>query len=229
MNYNLIGIDTSLTSCGMFIKKINGDEFYYNYRNNDKISKWHKLLGNITYKSYYTPVINDYSKQEIAKLVSYKKITDLIVEDILRHCVPSETIIITEGYSYSSSNTSSLIDLIGYATLLRSQLITLNFHDFLIKSPSTLKLDTCKITYKPIEKVIGGKKPRIELIWKNNDGISGGHFKKHQMLEAVFDNINIHNKVKEILMPYKTDLLLMQSIPKPIDDIIDAILLVSTY
>lgn len=229
MEYNIIGIDTSLTSCGMYILMKDGTEHYYNYRNNDKLSKWHKLLnGIITYRDYYMPTIKDYSKQEVQKLKKYKEITDIIVNDILNHCKPEETIIVTEGYSYSSSNTISLIDLIGYATLLRSQLISLNFHDFIIKSPSTLKLETCQITYIPEEKHIGGKNPRTEYIWKNNEGISGGSFKKPQMLQAIYENEKITNKFKTILLTYRSELLEMKAIPKPTDDMSDAILLVYT-
>lgn len=224
MNY--IGIDTSLSSTGLFIYMSDGTEYYYNYRNTDKLTKWHNLLSFITYRNYDNIQTDDYSYTEIAKLIQYNKITDLIVKDILTHCKPEETIIITEGYSYSSSNTSSLIDLIGYATLLRSKLISLPFNDIIIKSPSTLKMETCMITYKPIIKQIGGKNPREEYIYKNDIGIAGGRFTKHEIFRSLFDNNKIDIKFKKILSFHKLDLLKTKMIPKPIDDICDAIFLV---
>lgn len=224
MNY--IGIDTSLSSTGMFILLSNGEEHYFNYRNTDKLSKWHKVLSYVTYKDYENIKLETYSDNEIAKIIQYNKITDMILHDVLKLCKPEETVIITEGYSYSSSNTSSLIDLICYATLLRNKLISLNFNDFIIKPPSTLKLETCAVTYPILEKQIGGKKSRIEYIFKNTIGISGGRFQKHEMLESLLDNTKFNNKIKTSLLFNKEELLTMKSIPKPIDDLVDAVWLV---
>lgn len=224
--YNYVGIDTSLSSTGLFISLKDGSQFYYNYKNSDKLTKWHKLLDFITYRDYANIKDDNYSDTEILKLLQYDKITDLIVTDILTHCKPEETIIITEGYSYSSSNTSSLIDLIGYATLLRTKLLKLSLNSFIIKPPSTLKQETCALTYVPKEKVIGGKNPRIEYIYKSNEGISGGKFTKREMYKALDDNTSIDILLKKILSFHRPELLKMKNIPKPIDDIVDAIWLV---
>lgn len=225
---NYIGLDLSLSSSACYIRLTDGTEFYYNYRNSDKLSKWHKVLSYITYRDYSIPEIDNYSDLELGKLIKYGEITDLIVQDILNHCKPEDTIIVTEGYSYSSSNTMSLIDLIGYATLLRSKLVKQNFADFIIKSPSTLKLETCKITYKPIEKQIGGKKPRIEYIYRNTIGIPGGSFRKPEMLQSLFDNDKIDIHIKQSLSYHKEELLSMKAIPTPLSDLVDAVFLVYT-
>lgn len=221
MNY--IGIDTSLTSTGVFIKT-NNDEFYYNYKNNNKLSKWHKTLHFITYNDYHIPKLANYNDEQIAKIIMYDNITDKIVKDILTHCDPRETIIFTEGYAYSS-NAGPLIDLVTYATLLRLKLLKYNFIDFKIIPPSSLKINTCKKVYKPIEKIVGGKNARIEYIYKNNIGIPGGSFKKNEMLGSLFD-CKIDNKIKQTLLPFKVELLQMKNIPAPISDIVDAIWLV---
>jgi hypothetical protein len=228
MNYNYIGIDTSLSSTGLYICLKDGSEHYYNYRNTDKLTKWHKILDFINYFDYQNIKLDNYSDTEIAKIIQYNKVTDQMVTDILKHCIPQETKIITEGYSYSSSNTSSLIDLISYATLLRNKLIQLDFNDFIIKSPSTLKLDCCKSTYIPIEKIIGGKKPRIELIYRNDEGIAGGKFTKREMLKSIFDHPNVNVYIQKILDFHIVDLLKMKNIPKPIDDVVDAVWLAWT-
>lgn len=226
--YNYIGIDTSLSSTGMYIRLKDGNEYYFNYRNNDKLSKWHKTLSYVFYKDYENIKMETYSDTEIAKIIQYNKITDMIVHDILKYCKPEETIIVTEGYSYSSSNTSSLIDLICYATLLRNKLISLNLQDFIIKPPSSLKLEVCAVTYPAKIKEIGGKRPRKEYIFKNTIGISGGKFQKTEMLESLFDNTSIDIAIKTSLSYHKSELLKMKSIPKPIDDIVDAVWLVFT-
>lgn len=223
MNFNYIGIDTSLSSTGLYIKLKDNTEFYYNYRNTDKLTKWHKILDFVFYKDYENIKLDNYSDTEIAKIIQYNKITDMIVHDIISHCKPEETVIITEGYSFSSSNTSSLIDLICYATLLRNKLIQMNFNNFIIKSPSTLKMETCKASYTPIEKVIGGKKPRTEYIYKNDEGIAGGKFTKREMLKAAYDNNILDVKITKILEFHRVDLLKMKMIPKPIDDLMDAV------
>jgi hypothetical protein len=170
--------------------------------------------------------MDNYSDNEVAKIIQYNKITDKIVSDILSICKPEESIIVTEGFSFSSNG--DIIDLVTYATILRNKLINLPFNNFIIKSPSTLKLDTCKITYKPLEKQIGGKNPRTEYIYKSDIGMAGGNFKKHDMLKSVMDNVNITCEIKESLSYHISELYKMKAIPKPIDDIIDALLLIYT-
>jgi hypothetical protein len=223
MNFNYIGIDTSLSSTGLYIILKDGTEFYYNYRNTDKLTKWHKTLDYVTYKDYENIKADNYSDTEVAKIIQYNKITNMIVYDILQHCVPEETVIVTEGYSFSSSNTSSLIDLICYATLLRNKLISMSFNNFIIKAPSTLKLETCSLTYKPIVKEIGGKNPRVEYIYKNDEGIAGGKFTKREMLKSAFDNEKLNIRITKTLLFVKSELLKMKMIPKPIDDLMDGV------
>lgn len=223
MNFNYIGIDTSLSSTGLYIILKDGTEFYYNYRNTDKLTKWHKTLDYVTYKDYENIKADNYSDTEVAKIIQYNKITNMIVHDILQHCVPEETVIVTEGYSFSSSNTSSLIDLICYATLLRNKLISMSFNNFIIKAPSTLKLETCSLTYKPIVKEIGGKNPRKEYIYKNDEGIAGGKFTKREMLKSAFDNEKLNIRITKTLLFVKSELLKMKMIPKPIDDLMDGV------
>lgn len=223
MDFNYIGIDTSLSSTGLYIILKDGTEFYYNYRNTNKLTKWHKTLDYVTYKDYENIKADNYSDTEVAKIIQYNKITNMIVHDILQHCVPEETVIVTEGYSFSSSNTSSLIDLICYATLLRNKLISMSFNNFIIKAPSTLKLETCSLTYKPIVKEIGGKNPRKEYIYKNDEGIAGGKFTKREMLKSAFDNEKLNIRITKTLLFVKSELLKMKMIPKPIDDLMDGV------
>lgn len=231
LKHNYVGIDTSLSSTGMYIILKNNKEYYFNYKNTPKLSKWHKVLSYVKYTSYDNVKTDEYGTTEITKLLNYDNITTKIINDITSVIDKNEiedTIIVTEGYSYSSSNTSSLIDLIGYATLLRNKILKLNILDFIIKPPSTLKMETGACTYEPTVKEIGGKNPRTEYSFKNEIGLSAGSFQKHDMFEALYDNPNININLKTSLKEHKVDILKMKSIPKPIDDIVDGIWLVFT-
>lgn len=230
MNY--IGIDISLSSTGLYILKSDKTELYFNYKNHDKLSKWHKLLDFITYRSYENIKDDNYSNSEILKIIAYDKISTIIVNDIISNVTPEDSIIVTEGYSYSSSNTSSLIDLVSLASLIRSKLIKYNFADFRVKSPSTLKLDTCIFSYGIIEQTSKRKSSKPKPIkCKNKYGIAGGNFKKHDMLDAIFDTPHIIKcALKERLKNYHKELIMLKEIPKPIDDIVDAVwLAISEY
>jgi len=223
--YNYIGMDLSLASSAVYIHLKDGTEHYFNYRNSDKLTKWHKVVSYVNYRSYENIKIeNNYSDTEIVKLLQYDKVTDMIVKDILSLCKPEETIIVTEGFSYSSNGTS-LLDLVAYASLLRNKLLHMPFVDFIIKSPMTLKVETCKMTYPAIIKEIGGKNPRQEFIYKNKLGIAGGRFTKFEMVESMFDNEKIDIKLKKSLLLYKDDLLKAKMIPSPLSDLVDAMFL----
>lgn len=231
LKHNYIGIDTSLSSTGMYILTKNNQEYYFNYKNTNKLSKWHKVLSYVKYTSYTNIKTDDYSTTEIAKLLNYDNISTLIINDIkdvLNKTEIKNTIVITEGYSYSSSNTSSLIDLITYATLLRNKLLKLDLLDLIIKPPSSLKMETGACTYKPNIKKIGGKNPRTEYSWKNTLGLSAGSFQKHDMFESLYDNNNININIKKSLLEHKVDILKMKTIPTPISDLIDGVWLVFT-
>ena len=115
-----------------------------------------------------------------------------------------------------------------FCYIIKNLIISSNFNDFIVKSPSTLKLETCKNSYIPIEKQIGGKNARIEYIYKNDEGISGGKFTKREMFKALLDNEHINCKLKTSLLPYRNELVRMKNIPKPIDDVVDAMWLVFT-
>ena len=165
---NIIGIDPSLISTALVIG--NEKEFkIFNYCKEDNIStktglkKWFKSCEqyvnykNITYDNY-----DNYSNGEIIKLHDYNKITDNIIKDILDNINPDEeTKIGIEGYSFAS-NFGDIIDLVTFSTLLRSKIIDKVTKDLTIISPSGLKLESCKLTYKPIN--IGKKKEKLKYV-----------------------------------------------------------------
>jgi hypothetical protein len=224
-----IGIDPSIISTGMVI-----DGKVFNYcresaalTKKNKYTKWFDVMKDvITYR--YITIENDgnYSESEIAKMISYDKITTMIIEDINKHIKYDNVCIYLEGYSYSSS-AGDIIDLVTFSTLLRRKLLTISTN-ITILAPSTLKLETCKLTYQPIEKHIGGKNPRTEYIWKNTIGISGGSFTKLDMFDAILENKDIviddHPYIKT-LHENKVSIGFTKNIKKPIEDCNDAYLL----
>jgi len=227
MNY--IAIDPSLTSTAVII-----NDKIFNYVSEDKacnksgLSKWYKIFEElITYRFTNYSKSKNYSDEQISKLLDYNDVTDLIIDDILDNLVEGGTVIGIEGFSYSS-NAGPLIDLVTYSTLLRIKLFEKVSNNIKIYSPSTLKLNSCMMTYPYTSK--GKKNPKI--VCKNHEGISGGSFKKREMYLSLIENENYQDKYVNLLREYKSELDKM-NIPKPIEDVNDAIIiskyLKSTY
>ncbi len=229
--YNIVAVDPSLISTGLVVS--NKDSFkMFNYCRESSVSgkkgmkKWFKMAEQfIEYKFIEYREFEDYSEGELTKLKDYDRITDGIVSDILDNIDPSKpTKIGIEGYSFSST-AGDIIDLVTFSTLLRKKLFDRVSEDIFVLSPSTLKLESCKLTYKPIEKIIGGKNPRTEYIYKNDIGISGGNFKKPEMLRSIIDNKDFNDYWATHCKLSKVDLLSISTIPKPYEDCNDAYLI----
>jgi len=226
---NYIGIDPSIISTGMVI---NGKVFNYCRKSDavkeksvDSYTKWFDLCKDqITYKYIEINYIDGYSENELHKMRLYDAVSDMIIKDInetINHNEPTHIAI--EGYSYSSA-AGDLIDLVTFSTLLRRKLLTVTT-DIIILAPSTLKLESCKLTYKPIEKIIGGKKPRTEYIYRNNIGIAGGSFNKVDMYMAIVDNPDLNDKYCTFLKEHQLSIKFLKTIKKPLEDCNDAYLL----
>ena len=227
MKYNIIAIDPSLISTALVVSS--GDTFkIYNYCRESKafgkrgITKWFGLAEEfITYKFIEYREYKDYSEGELVKLKDYDKISDTIITDILENIDPKKpTKIGIEGYSFSSSN-GDIIDLVTFSTILRKKLFDKISEDIFVLSPSTLKLESCKLTYPPIN--IGIKKEK--WIYKNKIGISGGSFTKSDMLLAIVDNDSLDDYWAKHCKFTKTDILEPKQIQKPYEDVNDAYLI----
>ena len=228
---NIVAIDPSLISTALVVSS--GDTFkIYNYCRESSafgktgIKKWFKMAEQyVTYRFIELRKFEDYSEGEITKLKDYDKITDDIIDDILSNIDTSkETKVGIEGYSFSST-AGDIIDLVTFSTLLRKKLFDRVSEDITVLSPSTLKLESCKLTYTPIIKEIGGKKPRQEFIWKNNIGISGGKFTKLDMFMSIIENQNWYDYWTEHCKLVKSDILSVSTIPKPYEDINDSFII----
>jgi len=221
---NIIGIDPSLISTGVCI---NGKVFNY-CRESDAtltkggFSKWFKLcegkleLRWISYRNF-----ENYSDGELVKLKDYDKITDLILEDLEKNIDPNvKTIVGIEGYNFGAQ-VGDLIDLVAFSTLLRKKIYDYITKEILVFSPSTLKQESCKLTYKPID--IGKKKQKLE--WRNNFGISGGNFTKREMFLSIIENEEFQDEWSLHCKSVSSEILDNKTIKKPYEDVNDAYLI----
>ena len=225
---NFIGIDPSLISTAVVV---NGN--ITNYCCESKVmtktgmSKWFKSAEQYcTYKYINYRDFDNYSDGELIKLKDYDLITDNIIDDILSKInIEEETYIGIEGYNFSAQ-VGYLVDLVAFSTLLRKKLYDSVSNNIIIFSPKTLKLESCKFTYPPILKEVGKKKKKIEIEHRNPIGIPGGSFTKTDMCLAIIDNLNSDNdKWFTYLKSIKTEIMAGKNIPKPHEDINDAVLL----
>ena len=231
MNYNIIAIDPSLISTALVVSS--GDSFkIYNYCRESSahgktgLKKWYKMAEeHVTYKFISYREYNDYSEGELVKLKDYDTITDGIINDILSNIDPKKpTKIGIEGYSFSST-AGDIIDLVTFSTLLRKKLFDKVSQDIFVMSPSTLKLESCKLTYPPIIKEMGKKKITYKEEYRNNIGISGGSFTKRDIYYSIIENNELDDFWLKHCKSVKDDILSVSLINKPYEDCNDSYLI----
>jgi len=231
MKYNIVALDPSLISTALVVSS--GDTFkMYNYCRESSafgktgIKKWFKLAEQfVTYKFIEYREFKDYSEGELTKLKDYDKITDDIISDILSNIDSSKpTKIGIEGYSFSST-AGDIIDLVTFSTLLRKKLFDQISEDITVLSPSTLKLESCKLTYPPIVSETGKKVKKVKIEYRNTLGMSGGKFTKTDMFMAIVENNEMQDFWTKHCKLVKSDVLGVATIPKPYEDVNDAFLI----
>jgi hypothetical protein len=228
---NIVAIDPSLISTALVVSS--QDTFkIYNYCRESKvygkkgITKWFKSAEEfVEYKFIEYREFADYSEGELTKLKDYDKITDQIIVDILSNIDPSkETKVGIEGYNFGAQ-VGDLIDLVTFSTLLRKKLYDKVSKDIWVMSPSTLKLESCKLTYEPIRTEIGKKVVKIKEEYRNKIGIPGGKFTKNDMALAIIENDNLNDYWAKHCKFIKEDLTSVSTIQKPYEDVNDAYLI----
>lgn len=222
----IISIDPSLISTAVVIG--DGDDFkMLNYcRESDVytkkgLGKWFKSCEElIDYKFIQFRSFDNYSDGEIAKLRDYNKITESIVDDLVSLIGDDKEVFIgMEGIAFGAS-VGDLVDLVSFSTLLRAKLLSLT-NNIKIVAPLTLKQEACKLTYLP-ENV--GKKVE-KLVWRNKQGIAGGHFTKREVFLSITENEVWKDKWSQHCKKMASEILTIKSIPKPYEDINDAFVL----
>jgi hypothetical protein len=216
---NYIGIDISINSTAIYILSNRGESIlsFTNKKNNNIYIKELENCGvSIFYQNRGQS--DEYSESEILKIKHYLKLSEEVFSEIIKKIDLSEkTYCQIEGYSFSK-NTSSILDIVSLSTLIRSKIVDRieNLEIFII-SPNSLKLESCKLVYKPID--IGKKKTKLKYV--NNQGIPGGSFKKPHMFRSMLEG-KFKTKISEMLNDY-SHLMERDKIPNPIEDIIDSI------
>lgn len=228
---NIVAIDPSLISTALVVSSGVGFKIY-NYCRESKVyskkgmTKWFKSAEQfVEYRFIDYRTFSDYSEGELTKLKDYDKITDGIISDILTNINPNmETKVGIEGYNFGAQ-VGDLIDLVAFSTLLRKKLFDLVSQDIWVMSPSTLKLESCKLTYQPIRTEIGKKVPKIKEEYRNKIGIPGGKFTKNDMALAIIENENLDDYWSGHCKSIKEELASLSTIQKPYEDINDSYLI----
>ncbi len=231
MEYNIVALDPSLISTALVVSSEETFKMYNYCRESSAfgktgIKKWFKLAEQfVTYKFITYREFTDYSEGELTKLKDYDKITDDIISDILSNIDTSKpTKIGIEGYSFSST-AGDIIDLVTFSTLLRKKLFDQISEDIIVLSPSTLKLESCKLTYPPIVSETGKKVKKVKIEYRNTLGMSGGKFTKTDMFMAIVENNKMQDFWTKHCKLVKSDVLGVATIPKPYEDVNDAFLI----
>ena len=225
MNY--IAIDPSLISTAMIIYNSETSDFkIFNYcREKDAMGKngmfkWFKSAEQfIEYRFIKYRSFDDYSTGELVKLKDYDQISDMIIDDINGNIdVNSPSVVGIEGFNFGAQ-VGDLIDLVAFSILLRKKIFDSITEEILVLSPSTLKLESCKMTYTPIEKKVG---KNIKIEYRNNIGMAGGKFTKRDIFYAIIENENFNDYWAKHLKLNQDDLLEPKNIQKPYEDVNDA-------
>lgn len=228
---NIIAIDPSLISTSVIVGDENNFKIFNYCREKDAygkkgLKKWYKLAEElIEYKFISYRKFENYSEGELTKLKDYDKITDSIIDDILDNIdINEETIIGIEGYNFGAQ-VGDLLDLVTFSTLLRKKLYDEVSTNIEVFSPSTLKLESCKLTYEPIIKKTGKRVIKIKEEWRNNLGIAGGNFTKRDMCLAIVENNKLDDPWIKHCKLVKDDLFSISKISKPYEDTNDSYLI----
>lgn len=224
---NFIGLDISKISTAMSIENTEGENFLFNYTTKEPNYLWIKRTSEvINYRYYNYNNCDVYSESEIDKLNQFVKISNDVIKDIKETITDNYPVyIMIEGYSYGKQQPGPIIDLVGIGSIIRCKILENIENVKLIEiiAPKSLKTKTCEYVYgyEMVEK--GKRVVRLtKVVNTNDDGISGNDFKKHDMFKALLD-AKLEVPVLEFYEIYKDDLLKMKTLPKPFDDINDAI------
>ena len=223
---NFVGLDISKISTAMSIENSKGENFLFNYTTKDPNYLWVKRTSEIINFRYYDYLDREtYSESELEKLRNFVNIANDIIKDIKNSIIDNYPVYIQlEGYSYGS-NVGPLIDLVGIGTIIRGKLLehVPNVKLIEIVAPLSLKTQTAEYVYgyEMVEK--GKRVVRLtKVVNTNEDGVPGKSFSKHDMFKALMD-AKLEVPVFEFYEIYKDDLMKMKNLPKPFDDINDAI------
>ena len=216
---NYVGIDISINSTAIYIESNKGQKIlsFTNKKDNNIYIRELEKYG-VKFYHQVKEKSDNYSENEILKLKHYSQLSNIILDEVINNIdITKKTYCQIEGYSFTK-NTSSILDIVSFSTLIRVNMLNhVDNIDITIIPPSSLKLAACMMVYEPIN--VGKKKPKYE--YRNNEGVSGGSFKKPQMFRAIIEG-EVKSPIYDMLRGH-IDLMDRDKIPNPIEDIIDSI------
>lgn len=220
----LIGIDVSKISTAICIEKNNVTKLYsYTTKkdNNIWVKETSKFI-NYRHIKYKYDENDNYSESEFLKLDEFNSITNIIISDIYDNIKKDGFLKIgIEGYSYNSRG--PIFDLIEFTTILKYKLMqSIELSNIEIISPLTLKTECCKMVYQPRIETKGKKIIKNILHYENTKGKQATKFDKWDMFNAFIES-DLNIELKEWCKINEKEITKNKEVPKPLDDIIDAI------
>jgi hypothetical protein len=209
----IAGIDPSITSTAVCLSEGDTDRFII-YGKPRKGKWWDavKHVCELKVREYEYPDV--YSEQEIYKVRAYTRTAESIADDVAAF---RPDIVCMEGFSYSSQ-AGDLIDLVTFGSALRMALLNCGL-TVQILAPTELKSASCALAYGRDTKGI----PRRPIREGEKNGLAGGKFTKREMLEAAV----FHDESCDLLSCVGRDMvaeaLSLAAVPKPLDDMVDAL------
>jgi len=222
---DIITIDPSIRSTAIVI---NGNPHSFAvsdliWTKTNRIKKWFDITQkhielHTIYKAY--DQIDLYSDLEVAKIDFCRTYANNIAELLDKQITnPYNSIALIEGYSYSSAS-GPIIDLVALGTIIRNMLCDHKI-TFIIMPPSSVKKMAARLTYPAVD--VGKRKPKIE--YRNNEGVMGGSFTKHDIYKSLTENNDLQTDWVNFLRIHEDEILESKSIPKPIEDINDSMVM----
>jgi hypothetical protein len=206
---NIISIDPSLTSTAVVIKSNNKYKYFSFFKDFNEKNKWCKpLLPFVQFEKVNFINTDNFSDNEILKLIQYEDLALRIVY-ALKNYLNQDTIIKIESYSQQSKN-GKYQDLITFGTLLRYYLYkkTKKLHFF---PPKEVKKKTAELVYGVDKKGIA----------RNFEKKAGGNFNKWDMFYTLVDRKD-NSELSKYCIDNLEEIKKNKSVPKPLEDLIDA-------
>jgi hypothetical protein len=208
----IVGIDPSLSSSAISIYK-DGQLKLFNYNNKKENYIWFKECNHLIDFSFHNYILGkDFSESEVDKIRIYDSVTENLVNNIMLVVGNNSCKIYMEGYSYSS--TGKIIDLVAFSTLIRYKLSKLPLVELFIIPPSSLKKYIGEFVYEQDKKGV----------CRNEDGKAAGSFDKKDMMVALL-KLQLNYPYIKYLEKNENRILGPKNIPKPFDDMNDAVIL----
>lgn len=208
----IIGIDPSLSSTGLAIYK-DGELETFNFNNKKPNYKWFKITHDVVDYTHHTYTIgSNFAESEVVKLQIYDEVTENLVNRIKMSTNGEPVKIFMEGYSYSSKG--KIIDLVAFSTLIRYKLLKIPNAELTIIPPSSLKKHIGSAVYQKDKKGV----------YRDDKGKAAGSFDKKDMMDALL-RLKLDYPYTNYLEENKEEILKTKDIPKPFDDVTDAVIL----